>query len=101
MQYSHQSLLKQMMEKGTNQQKILDYFEKEGYTESEILSAITDYERDKELSPTPSEPVETTIKTVPKSTDLRRTASSTKIIVSIGMIVIFALAAIMTYILFQ
>ncbi|MCK4327667.1 MAG: hypothetical protein KAW41_04290 [Candidatus Diapherotrites archaeon] len=107
MQYSHQLLLKQMMGKGVSQQKILDYFKAEGYPEAEVLSAINDYERQKDLSdsakaeaPSPEQPAPTP-KQIPRSQDLRRMHMSTKIIVVAGTLVIFTLAAITTYFLMQ
>ncbi|MFC2174479.1 hypothetical protein ACFLQ2_01280 [archaeon] len=106
MQYGHQTLLKEMLEKGVSQQKIVEYFTKEGYTEPDVLSAITDYERQKDLSdsaraevPTPEQPAAP--KQIPRSQDLRTMPFSTKLIVVAGTFIIFILAAVTTYFLMQ
>ena len=50
MRYDHMQLLREMVDHEAEQSKILEFFQKEGYTESEILTEISDYEREKEIS---------------------------------------------------
>jgi hypothetical protein len=47
MDYSHISLLKQMLDQGVPESRAVEYFQKEGFTESDVLRAINDYEGQK------------------------------------------------------
>ncbi|MBN3037002.1 MAG: hypothetical protein JW834_01005 [Candidatus Diapherotrites archaeon] len=48
-EYKHLKLLKKMLEQGVSQSKIIEYFIGEGYTESEVIEAINEVERETEL----------------------------------------------------
>lgn len=49
MQYKHLKLLREMIDRGISQSKIVHYFQLEGYSEEEILEEISDYEEEKAL----------------------------------------------------
>ena len=53
MQYKHLKLLRKMLEEGINHDKILHYFQLEGYSEEEILEEITAFEQEKALKEEP------------------------------------------------
>lgn len=49
MQYKHLKLLREMIDRGIAQSKIVHYFQLEGYSEEKILKEIADYEEEKAL----------------------------------------------------
>ena len=57
MQYRHLKLLRQMLEKDVDHNKILHYFQLEGYREEEILEEITAFEREMALKKETFEPI--------------------------------------------
>lgn len=50
MKYNHQRLLRQLMDQGKSQLKIVEYFKGEGYTEDDVISEINSYEQQQHAS---------------------------------------------------
>ncbi len=66
MKFSDMQLLRKMIDEGVTQQRILVYFRKEGYSESEVLDELVSYERELESRSALSAPVLDPTKPLPE-----------------------------------
>lgn len=93
MKYNHARLFKQMMEQGVSQTKILEYFQGEGYSESDVLDEISAYERQQVVSSALKEPPQALSMEHAPALPKREEPLPVKIILIILLVLLFAILA--------
>ena len=101
MKYNHLRLLHELMNQGKSQRKIVEYFQGEGYSESEILGEINSYEQEQrasaELKALPNE--EFTMESAPENIPKKSTIPAQILLVLLAVVMFILLGVVLYFVL--